>query len=232
MRAGSTLLKALLGESQEVSHLPEVRFLENQLMARLPLFAYAFYCFAYFSAPERIVLLKKPMWLYDPGHSYPSAPKNLPLKVILLGRDPRDIAASLRTLPSLRVPASEQQISRHLYRAYGALARIADSATWQHCLVSYEELLHNPEDTTERLFRFLGTPAKGRREYRTSEKRWRWGSDDASSAIYSGVVDSTKLRSDYLSIEVLFDIARVAESFEDFTDRLDQAAAKKLPHLK
>lgn len=232
MRAGSTLLKALLAESEEISHLPEVRFLENQLMAKLPLFSYAFYCFAYFSAPTRIVLLKKPMWLYDPGHSYPSAPKNLPLTVILLGRDPRDIAASLRTLPSLRVPANEQQINRHIYRAYCALVDIADCAPWKCITISYEELLQDPIKASEGLFRFLGTQDKGKREYHTSEKRWNWGSDDASSTIYSGVVDSTKLRSDFLSIDVLFDFAREAESLEDFLLRIDQTIAQNSARLR
>ena len=90
MRSGSTLLKALLAEADDVSNLPEQNFQKF---------------FAGKQAAEKIselddhpiIVLKRPGWYTEVGR-YPKLPNVENLKTILLVRDVYDTVESLRKM--------------------------------------------------------------------------------------------------------------------------------------
>ena len=88
MRAGSTLLKALLGQANDISHLPEYDFSILNSFSRNR----AYYILLK-SIPEKYILLKKPRWFAD--DDYPNPPPSLDCKFIVLFRDMQAVVASL-----------------------------------------------------------------------------------------------------------------------------------------
>ena len=200
MRAGSTLLKSLLGSATDVSNLPEVNFQRYrrpdgyQRMSEL--------------SEEPILVLKHPAWVYE-VRTYPRLPPYPRLKKIVLTRDVYDTVSSIRRMLFGRTARFLQYFGNRLWAekywcaVYENLLSLDIENSTHTTWVRYEDLLLNPVQETERLFQFIGSQQKeGISSYRKPEKHtWKWGQDDGSERIRtlevqpprSGTYDNHKL---------------------------------------
>lgn len=193
VRSGSTLLKALLAMAPDVSHLPEVPF---RTLARNRYEAYGRVCRL---SPRRIVVLKQPGSLTNPG--YPQLP-NLDPRVIVLTRDAPGVVASWQRL---RPDAETAFLANRWAEVYGRiLERTQVLPARRVARVRYEDILADPMAETARLFAFIGSVrTQGTDEYAPGDFEWRYGSDDGSPRIHTlrvqrdaspGVVDAEMVR--------------------------------------
>lgn len=192
MRAGSTLLKALLAEAEDVSNLPETNF-QNAREVRATLST---------ADVQRIVVLKRPAW-YHEVQRYPRLPEVPHLKCICLVRDVYDTVVSLRKmslgrLSDVAAPFVNHALAHHYWSAVNN--RLASLATVekgeQAMLVRYEDLVANPLDVTRELFKFVGSERQsGVDRYSPPESfEWKWGSDDGGEQIKTLSVQQPRAR--------------------------------------
>lgn len=179
MRSGSTLLKALLGEAPDVSHLPEVRFIgpvESDL---------DFYARFSGLAPERIVLLKHPLWFKN-GIAQFTVPALDRIRLVGIVRDCYPTLCSIKAMPRDDIPADADLIDYWLDSTTQILARYREAGARGRC-VRYEDLVANPVAETQALFEFMGsTMHHGVTQYsRPQHGEWEWGSDDGGPKIRS-----------------------------------------------
>ena len=144
MRSGSTLLKALLGQAKDVSHLEEKQFL---LISRYKNFnKYINYYKAYFfSYKHQVIVYKTPVWSLDKLEQYPYLPLS-PVKLILLTRNPNDIVKSLIQMDyKLNLYKDNESARNYVYLVYRRMSELYEDSQLQTKLVSYEELIRAPE---------------------------------------------------------------------------------------
>src|SRR3989338_798700 len=98
-RSGSTLLKALLGEARDISHLPEVDY------SKFGTDSFYVYRKAYFLSKKRIIILKYP------GVATKLSPALERIKIIVLVRDTYGVVQSLQDRKSTRLNSSHSSIS-------------------------------------------------------------------------------------------------------------------------
>ena len=181
MRSGSTLLKALLAEAEDVSSLPEVSF---QRYARS---SDAMSEISRLDASP-IIVLKRPAWYHDAG-SYPRLPRIDGLKRIVLIRDAYETVRSLKKM-TLRSAQSwlggltNGWLINYWRCVVERISLLADGNEHTH-VVRYEELVAEPVRTTAHLFAFIGSAQQtGVDEYRAPENyEWKWGKDDGGPRI-------------------------------------------------
>ncbi|MCP3952381.1 MAG: sulfotransferase domain-containing protein [Desulfobacterales bacterium] len=180
MRSGSTLLKALLGNAKDVSHLSEINFQKFKFIEEsFPL------------ATQNIIVLKKPAWFND-MKVYPKIPKskNNDIKKIILFREPYDNVISLKKLPpgfflnflNKFDLTNKFLLNVYWYKTYKKLLiyQKDDNVIY----VSYEKLTKEPKKITKELYSFIGsTEKKGTQTYSKPNKDWKWGTDDGSEII-------------------------------------------------
>lgn len=175
-RSGSTLLKALLGEARDISHLPEVDYTQCGTDA------YYVYRKAYFLSQKRIIVLKYP------GVAVKLTPALDRIKIIVLVRDAYGVVRSLqkrRRDSEKHKNWTEADWVHHWCRVYQWILDAVQSRSISFCLVRYEDLLRDPRAITKKLFMFLGSrQAEGVDRYHEPDNfRWEWGRDDASENI-------------------------------------------------
>lgn len=194
MRSGSTLLKALLAEANDISNLPEQNF---QKYHRDPQAATKILALD----DSRIVALKRPAW-YNEIRRYPALPQVDGLKTILLVRDVYDTVESLRKMsfrklaPLMKRLADSWMARRYWLGITRSLLQLNVDLSAETALVRYEDLTTNPIEETQRLFQFVGsTQSDGVDTYSPPDDfRWRWGSDDNSDNIKSLKVQARAAR--------------------------------------
>ena len=182
-RSGSTLLKALLAEAPDVSHLPEIP------PTRYPSNRFSFYGRVCRLSPKQIIILKYPAPLYS--QDYP--PYYLDdMKYVILFRTPCCVVQSLmkiREFPWSQHPPhwNKDDYFDYWIRTYEALLCKLPLDRKSTCFVSYENLTENPRDLTRRLFSFIGSVHQEGVESYTppSTFSWTWGSDDVGDKINS-----------------------------------------------
>lgn len=191
MRAGSTLLKALLAEAKDVSNLPEVNFQRyaggrrGAALTRL--------------AAEPIVVLKRPAWYHESGR-YPRLAESDPnWRAILLVRDAYETILSLRKMSFGRWADSVGSWANAFLRNYWCevtmrLINANERLGGRGRLVRYEDLVAEPLDQTAALFKFIGSQqAEGVDCYQSpKDYRWKWGQDDGGPKIKSLRVQPAK----------------------------------------
>ena len=196
MRSGSTLLKALLSEGDEVSNLPETNFQKLQTKK-----AFNHLCQ---SDPNRILVLKKPAWYNEIG-TYPTLPNeelnstNHSVKTIVLLRDVMPTVVSLRKMTfrfaaNWFAPITTNWLANRYWAGVSEkLFDLSQSDSENVTMVRYEDLTARPIDETKRLFEFIGSPSKqGVDTYKPpGDYKWRWGTDDGSDNIKSLKVQSS-----------------------------------------
>lgn len=181
MRSGSTLLKALLGTNSQISHIPEVPYME------WPRTRYSFYYHLWRIARQPIVVLKKPCF-YSEVPYYPFLPP-VPFFPIVLIRNPIDTVLSLarRIQENKRVKRAFDTYGKSLLdywcEVYRAIYERLEARALTPHIVFYEELTLSPDSVTEKLFRALGAKnTEGVKNYEPYGK-WLWGMDDAGERI-------------------------------------------------
>ena len=185
MRSGSTLLKALLAEAEDVSNLPEQNFQKFVGDAQ------AAETIAHLDE-HPIIVLKRPGWYNEVGN-YPRLPQVDGLKTIVLIRDCYDTVESLRKMTFRKLAGlvsgftSGWLAKRYWAGITGSLLELHDDPNHETLLVRYEDLTARPMEETLRIFDFIGSRQKtGVDSYsKPDDFRWRWGSDDNSDNIKS-----------------------------------------------
>lgn len=189
MRSGSTLLKALLGHAEDVSHIAEVKY------RKLGNSFYYVYRQVYSLAPQRILVLKQPAKLDLSSDRFHF--KRRDVKVIVLIRSPIDVVNSIKRTASeskffsRKVEIYEtREFYEYWYVTYRDILEDISSAPSRAYIVFYEDLVENPVAVTEKLFRFIGSrQSKGVADYTEPDSgAWKWGTDDGSKLIASGSV--------------------------------------------
>lgn len=216
MRSGSTLLKALLGQGEDVSHLSESYFSRIDLPE--PLLRYYQYFDVYRKCRSKIIVLKTPAWFQNYSN-YPRLP-DFPVKLIILVRHPSGVLASLKEWTHIIEgdfgPKTEDDYKQYIFNVNKALARAyfergADSVL----LVSYEELISRPIEVTKSLFQFVGSVQKeGVDTYTQGDALWEWGVDDGSPTIKKGQVVSRNVQE--FNAQSLLISAEQCQSSEEF----------------
>jgi hypothetical protein len=182
MRTGSTLLKALLAQGKNVSHLPEIDLLQynkhspGEINKKLKALS-----------PEHYLVIKRPApynW-----QNYPPLVVEKSKKIILF-RNPHDTIRSLHRMISA-VPDSPHRSHEFLLDYWvnvnEKLLSVFPKDRPDVAYVRYEDLVENPIKVTEGIFRFLGLSSqKGVSTYeRPNDFSWTWGSDDQGDKINS-----------------------------------------------
>jgi hypothetical protein len=211
MRAGSTLLKALLGQASDVSHILEYEFSMLRSFSRNR---------AYFillkAAREKHLVLKKPRFFNE--KDYPTAPP-FDCKFIVLFRDVNGVVKSLmQRWPEL---STQEAVDYWLETYTSILNRGKDLPPDRVRYTSYEKLLGDPKGITYELFQFIGSKQPtGVSEY-TSPKsgEWAWGSDDGSQNIRAMTVQSPKKSAPDLGSTGIEMSEEQAQKVADLTER-------------
>lgn len=195
MRAGSTVLKALLGQTPDVSHTPEYDF---QKAHDAP---YRWYFQATRHTPQPIVLLKLPAPVRN-CFTYPllPAPTALPkvkCRAIVLLRDP---AATVRSVMKMYAGSSyytDFEVSDWLDYWVATYMHLLEAtvAFTDTRIVWYNDLTANPIAVTADLFAWMGSVRREGVDTYTPPTTggWRWGKDDAGEKIQSRRVQPSPL---------------------------------------
>lgn len=176
MRSGSTLLKAMLAQGGNVSHLPEIDY------SNFPGNSYQFYRKAYSLSKEKIIVLKCPDAVLK--HLHPTSPR---IKAIVLARSAEGAVGSLLERHSQTEFKHRTSSDWFAYWA-NCYQRIIDSAAAQKIDVRgvrYEDLTANPTLVSERLFAYIGAKRReGIDNYESPRDfDWTWGADDGGEKI-------------------------------------------------
>ena len=193
-RAGSTLLKALLAQAPDVSHLPEINFHNYAGIKKAKKIVKL--------SHKPIIVLKHPMWFQEIFH-YPKIPPVYRQKKIILTRDIYNNLHSVKKMlpDAMFIPepvTNSKWLTNWLVRQYWCRfyqnifshPDLTDNDTYW---LKYEDLLDDPLKITAELFSFIGSKQKqGVDTYSPPEKTWRWGRDDGGSVIKTFKVQRKK----------------------------------------
>ena len=174
MRAGSTLLKALLATRREVSNLPEIPFDEALSVKN----------------EKTILVIKSPAYYGD--LEYPSLP-DIPSKKIILIRHPLNTILSLQKMNfeifsyQLCIFSEINYLLSYWVDTYRRIMTKVDLRSSNTLIVRYEDLISDCILTTEKIFGFIGCEdSTGTDSYSfPTNFVWKWGSDDGGEKIKS-----------------------------------------------
>lgn len=175
MRSGSTLLKALLGEAKDVSHINEFNF--NRKINK-----YAIYFDIYLLAKEKIIVLKNPA-SFNNFHQYSTNHFRLPHKNIILIRNPVDTIISLLNMNiKTNQSISPPQLINYWTKTYKNLQKEMNQNV---LIVRYEDLIKKPIEITKTAYNFIESQKEdGTSTYRKPiSGKWEWGIDDGGEII-------------------------------------------------
>jgi hypothetical protein len=216
MRSGSTLLKALLANHPEVSHLPETDF---QRFAPLP------HRWEYEMrklADDRHLVLKQPCSFRD-CNTYPILPARPALRELVLFRDPAQTVLSLRAMNQVKSQYTDLDASDLVSYWCNTYERIVDRIDPRRgaLYVSYDSIVTEPQSASQRILRWMGLESDGYISYSKPEGfEWKWNIDDGGPVIKTLKVQRRDLdpRADALR-EILFKVPRVREIYEALLER-------------
>ena len=182
MRSGSTLLKALLAEADDVLNLPETNFQNLKVVERI--------LTQHQGDDPPIKVLKKPAW-YQESKRYPKLPTIEGVRTVALVRDVYDTVVSLRKmtfrgLAGISAPLVTGWLAKvYWFNVTQNLTSLAHSRPNDVKLVRYEDLIADPIAVTTELYEFIGSSkTEGTKSYSApTNYAWRWGSDDGSPNI-------------------------------------------------
>ena len=190
-RSGSTLLKALLGVAEDVSHIPEVFLCELDWSSkeRETTIGYLENL-----APERIVVIKNVIW-----PEYPLDLKNilcLKPRVIFLRRDVVRSAMSLVKVGednhSTIKFESWDEAKDHWMGGNEIILRFIEESGILHFNVKYEDIVMDSINTTREVFEFIGSRRKDGTSIYCNNYGWKWGTDDGGELIKTLKVQKNK----------------------------------------
>jgi hypothetical protein len=211
MRSGTTLLKALLGEAGDVSHLSEIKLRSYRTEDRFTVY----HRFRQLS-DKRITVLKDPApYRYLEEYPHISIARS---KVLIAARDIHGVIPSLQKMNrQTRMRYRENQIADlvdYWCRAYERVLNVTAAMSPDTVkIVKYEELTNNPRETMSAVFQFVGSKKReGVSEYGLPETgEWKWGTDDGGETIRTRSVQ-----------------ARVSPVVDELTHFLDDRRVQKV----
>ena len=133
MRSGSTLLKALLGQAADVSHLQETRF--HQLRTN----RFDFYNHFCRLDEARIIVLKHPVWFSDALGTF-EIPLLPSIRVISLVRDCQPTVLSLRKMKDNQ-QRSDDELIAYWCKYTNQILTKHDESGQRGVLIRYEDLV-------------------------------------------------------------------------------------------
>jgi hypothetical protein len=175
VRSGSTLLKALISEAPEVTHINEKNFFYNASK-------YITYFQYNRSQKGSISILKMPSHL-DNFQDYPKIP-NISVKKILLVRNPIDTAISIINMKkALGQNITVDEFIAYWITTHNNLKNIINPN--EIFLIKYEDLVENPLKVTKQVYIFIGSKkTEGTLTYsKPVSGKWEWGIDDGGEVI-------------------------------------------------
>jgi len=180
MRSGSTLLKSLLANAPDTSHLPETDFQKYNRKNAWKINALS---------SASIIVLKKPANYNDFG--YPQIPNIKNPKKIILVRDAYETVLSLKKMNEKAYPNLDKQwnlsrlLNEYWYTTYQQILDRIDLQESNTHLIRYEDLLTSPIQCTSSLFQFIGSRQQsGVETYPPPDSYdWSWGKDDGGQVI-------------------------------------------------
>lgn len=183
MRSGSTLLKSLMGQAQDVSLLDEFHFIPYANHNK-----YFFYHLVSRLSDKPIVVLKKPFNNVS-AHLplYGKTPLADVLNIVLC-RHPYETLLSLKAMQRRKnYPVfSDEECVKYWCDTYEAIFDNIDTSR-DTLFVQYEKLTSQPAEETRRIFEFIGSTQQGGvNGYR--EYAWKPGLDDDSDKVRSGTI--------------------------------------------
>lgn len=216
MRAGSTLLKALMGQAEDVSHLSEYDFSKLNRSGK-----YIGQVKLREIADEPIILLKRPRWFTDTD--YPKVP-SFASNVIVLYRDVVGVvASSMKRWPDRN---AEELIDYWVFTYQEIAKRLENYPKDRTLHVRYEDLTESPKVVTGHLFKSIGSvQQQGISSYSLPEKgQWKWGKDDGSEKIKQLEVKASKgLNENMVHISSLVekrnDVQCLRDHYREMSDR-------------
>ncbi len=180
MRAGSTLLKTLIAEAPEASHLPETDFRKYYSEK------HGFSENIYQLSKKQILVLKYPHAFHDMGKMR-LCPKGRNVKVIVLVRDVYSVVNSImkRSEDMKCSHMTKSDLVSYWCETYESILKSLEPTNVDLCFVRYEDLTANPKRITRKIFRFIGSKKReGVESYHEPENfEWQWGLDDGGENI-------------------------------------------------
>jgi hypothetical protein len=184
MRSGSTLLKALLGEAKDVSHINEYN---SQLFSN----KYEGYFNVYKLSKSPIIILKKPSF-YNDVEYYPTLPKYGHKKILLI-RNPIETISSIQKMNTIsKNEYNETQLIQYWAKTYTNIQNYINDDNI--IVVRYSELTTSPLQITKNIFSFIDSMQKhGVVIYsKPNQGKWEWGKDDNGQLINTKQVIQNK----------------------------------------
>jgi len=180
MRSGTTLLKALLAEGLNVSHIEEVNYQDYRKYNKY----YAYYQI-YWLSKEKIIVLKSPGY-----KKCPFAKEFIRLKIIVLTRNIIDNVESLKKMTLIAknvfpAPWDNKLAINYWCQTYESILNDKEIGSHDIVYIKYEDLAEKPVEVTKRLFSFIGSSSNnGVNTYNQPENvTWKWGRDDGGNKI-------------------------------------------------
>ncbi|MEM6963161.1 MAG: sulfotransferase [Bacteroidota bacterium] len=182
MRSGSTLLKSLLANAPDTSHLPEIDFQKYNNANAWKINALS---------TAKIIILKKPASYHD--STYPRIPAVKNSKKIVLVRDVYDTVISLQKMNKAisskydEAWSLDQLVHDYWVKTYEGILDRLPLTDQDFRMIKYEDLLQNPVRHTQALFEFIGSAQReGVASYLPPKTfNWEWGKDDGGEKIQS-----------------------------------------------
>lgn len=179
MRSGSTLLKALLANHSEVSHLPEVDFQKNVLLNKV------WRAQMTALAREKYLLLKLPC-SYRECSIYPILPTCSDIRRLVLFRNPPSTIRSLKKMNETKQQYLDLTLADLIHYWCAVYEQILNivGLDQRTLYVNYDKLITHPIETTQRVFTWMGIQSAGFDTYRApTSYEWRWNIDDGGPVI-------------------------------------------------
>lgn len=219
MRSGSTLLKSLMGQGEDVSQLDEFHYIPYANHNK-----YFFYYLVSHLSDKPIIVLKKPfnnVAVHLP--LYGKTPLSNTLKIVLY-RHPYETLISLKALQRRKHYGefSDEQCVSYWADTYAAIFDNVDTDR-DTLFVRYESLTEHTEYVTERIFKFIGsTHAGGAKGY--GDFAWKSGQDDDSEKIRSRTIHKAAA-ADPNEDPGLYAALKNEPRISELLERLDHCAA-------
>ena len=214
MRSGSTLLKSLLANAPDTSHLPEIDFQQYTTKAAWKMRALS---------KANIIILKKPAPLEQ--KDYPKFPIFKNQRIIILIRDAYETAHSMKQMLSEnyqthdRAWPYEKLVNEYWYNSIKNILQKSHYPSEHTFMVRYEDLLENPKEWTRKLFTFIGSKQTQGVDHYAPPKNyeWKWGNDDGGDKIKTLKVQ--KQKQDRTNLELL-QVIEQSEKVKDLRQQL------------
>ncbi|MEM9822419.1 MAG: sulfotransferase [Bacteroidota bacterium] len=180
MRSGSTLLKSLIAQAPDTSHLPEIDFQKYTDGKAWKLKA---------MSKANIIVLKKPAPLQQ--EDYPQFPAFTDHRILLLVRDVYPTVHSVKRMLRDNYPQLdadwplEKLVEYYWCPTIQRMLHIHQQDHKKTMLIKYEDLLEQPIAITQGIFQFIGSAQQeGIDQYaQPKDYQWQWGNDDGGEKI-------------------------------------------------